>query len=83
MWVLQTVSRHHSYTSNEDIHLVFKEMFPDSQCASAFTCGRDKTSYMARFGVAPYVKKELISQANEGAFIMMFNESMNKSTKSK
>lgn len=28
LWVFQTVSRHHSYTSNEDIHLVFQAMFP-------------------------------------------------------
>lgn len=83
LWVLQTVSRHHSYTSNKDIHLVFKAMFPDSQCASAFTYGRDKSAYLARFGVAPYLKKELISQANEGTFVIMFDESMNKSTKSK
>ena len=83
LWVLQTISRHHSYTSNEDVHLVFQAMFPDSQCASAFSCGRDKTAYLARFGVAPFLRKELISRANQDAFIIMFDESMNKTTKSK
>lgn len=83
LWVFQTVSRHHSYTSNEDIHLVFQAMFPDSACASTFTCGRDKTAYLARFGVAPYLKKELISRANKDAFVIMFDESMNTTTKTK
>ncbi|CAM4287472.1 unnamed protein product [Leuciscus chuanchicus] len=58
-------------------------MFPDSECASTFICGRDKTTYLARFGVAPYLKKELISQANKDAFIIMFDESMNTTTKTK
>lgn len=83
LWVFQTVRHHHSNISNEDIPLVFQAMFPDSECASTFTCGRDKTAYLARFGVAPYLKKELISQANKDAFIIMFDESMNTTTKTK
>ena len=83
LWVLQTIIRHYSYTSNEDVHVVFRAKFPDSQCASAFSCERDKTAYLARFGVAPYLRKKCISQANKDAFIIMFDESMNKTTKSK
>lgn len=83
LWVLRTVSRHQSYTSNDDIHSVFQAMFPDSECASAFSCGRDKTPYLARFGIAPYVKKELVAWINQGNFVIMFDESMNRATKSK
>ena len=36
-----------------------------------------------RFGLAPYIKKELISKVNEDAFVIMFDESMNRSTKNK
>ncbi|KAM8766754.1 uncharacterized protein AB9X84_005877 isoform 1-T1 [Acanthopagrus schlegelii] len=83
LWVLQTVSRHHSYTSNEDVSTVFKAMFPDSECAKTFSCGEDKTCYLARFGLAPYIKRELLSSVNQGTFVIMFDESMNRTTKNK
>lgn len=83
LWVLRTVSRHQSYMSNDDIHTVFQAMFPDSECVSAFSCGRDKTAYLARFGIAPYVKKELVARINQGNFVIMFDESMNRATNSK
>ncbi|XP_067234025.1 uncharacterized protein [Chanodichthys erythropterus] len=83
LWVLRTVSRHQSYTLNDDIHTVFQAMFPDSECVSAFSCGRDKTAYLARFGIAPYVKKELVARINQGNFVIMFDESMNRATNSK
>ena len=82
LWVLNTVSHHHSYNSNVNINSLFAEMFPDSELAKTFTCGKDKTAYFVRFGLAPYIKKELISKLNEDAFVIMF-ESMNRSTKNK
>ncbi|KAL6459284.1 hypothetical protein MHYP_G00327560 [Metynnis hypsauchen] len=83
LWVLHTISRHHSYTSNDDIHTVFRGMFPDSELAKTFTCGRDKTAYLVRFGLAPYIKKQLISRVNEDSFVIMFDESLNRTTKNK
>lgn len=82
LWVLQT-RRHHSSTSSEDVHLVFKVSVPDSQCASPFYCDRDKTAYLAGFGVAPYLRTELISRVKKDAFIIIFDESMNKTMTSK
>ena len=58
-------------------------MFPDSELAKTFTCGKDKTAYFVRFGLAPYIKKELTSKVNEDAFVIMLDESMNRSTKNK
>lgn len=83
LWVLHAVSRHHSYTSNEDMSTVFRALFPDSECAKTFSCGRDKTSYLARFGLVPYIKRKLLSSVNQGSFVVMFDESMNRTTKSK
>ena len=83
LWVLNTVSHHNSYNSNLNINSVFAEMFPDSELAKTFTCGKDKTAYFVRFGLAPYIKTELISKVNEDAFVIMFDESMNRSTKNK
>ena len=58
-------------------------MFPDSECAKTFTCGKDKTCYLARFGLAPNMKRELLSSVNQGTFVIMFDESMNRTTKNK
>lgn len=57
IWVLRTVTSHNSYRSNDGIEEVFKTMFPDSGLVHSFTCGKDKTRYVAKFGLAPYIKK--------------------------
>lgn len=55
---------------------MFKAMFPE--LVQTFTCGKDKTGYIARFGLAPYIKKELTAEVNEGTFVIMFDESLTK-----
>ncbi|KAF7668616.1 hypothetical protein LDENG_00299570 [Lucifuga dentata] len=57
IWVLRTVTSHHSFRSNDGTEEVFKAMFPDSELALTFTCGKDKNRYVAKFGLAPYIKK--------------------------
>lgn len=84
IWVLRTVTSHQSYRSNDRIDDLFNAMFPDSMLAQSFTCGKDKTRYVAAFGLAPYFKKELIAEVNSsGTFIVMFDESLNHTTKNK
>nr|XP_054593005.1 zinc finger protein 112 [Nothobranchius furzeri] len=84
LWCLNTAVQHHSYASNEGVSELFQAMFSDSEMAKSFTCGKDKTSYVLKFGLAPHVKKELISAANNaGPFVLMFDESFNQSTKNK
>lgn len=84
MWVLKTISEHHSYTSNENITEIFKTMFPDSEVAATFSCGSNKTAYITKFGLAPFITKELTDQVNmANGFVVMFDESLNKMTKSK
>lgn len=51
---LNTAVNHHSLNSNEGISELFKEMFPDSDIAKSFTCGKDKTGYIIRFGLASF-----------------------------
>ena len=59
-------------------------MFPDSGLVQSFTCGKDKTRYVAKFGLAPYIKKELISEVQKcGAIVIMFDETLNQTTKTK
>lgn len=48
---------HHSYTSKQDIHTVFKEMILESKSAKTFSCGMDKTIYLVQYGHAPDIKR--------------------------
>lgn len=82
LWCLHTAEKHHSLNSNENVAEVFKAMFPDSDIAKSFTCGKDKTGYIIRFGLAPHFKQELINTINKaGQFVLMFDESLNQSPK--
>ena len=57
-------------------------MFPDSDIAKTFTYGKDKTGYIMRFGLANFFKQQVIDTINqEGPFVLMFDESLNHSTK--
>lgn len=58
-------------------------MFPDSDIADTFACGPDKTAYVNKFGLAPYFLELFIADANKDAFVSMFDESLNQTTKTK
>lgn len=59
-------------------------MFPDSEVAATFSCGSNKTAYITKFGLAPFITKELTDHVNmSNGFVIMFDESLNKMTKSK
>ncbi|KAK1902444.1 maturase K [Dissostichus eleginoides] len=59
-------------------------MFPDSEIAKKFACGKDKTGYIVRFGLARYFKEQLVNSINKaGPFVLMFDESLNQATKKK
>ena len=62
LWCLHTAEKHHSLNSNEHLGDVFTAMFPDSNIAKTFACGKDKSGYIIRFGLAPYFKQELINK---------------------
>lgn len=79
------VTSHQSFRSNEGIDDLFKVMFPDSLLAQtlAYFC-KAKTRYVVAFGLAPYFKKQLIAEVQcSGTFIVMFDESLNHTTKNK
>lgn len=65
LWCLNTVAHHHSYNSNEGIGELFQNMFTDSNIAKSFACGKDKTAYIIRFGIAPHFKKLLINSVSD------------------
>ena len=84
IWVLKVVSSHFSFNSCSDINDVFKLMFGDSDISSQLSCGKTMCSYICCFGIAPYFKqnlKELL--ASQPHFMILFDETLNRATKSK
>ncbi len=53
-------------------------MFPNSDIANTFTCGANKMAYIAKFGLAIYIKDELVSKVNKSLFVLMSDESLNE-----
>ena len=54
-------------------------MFPDSNIAKNFACGKTKRSYIATYGLAPYFKSLLNDTlSNLDCFVAMFDESYHK-----
>lgn len=50
----------------------------DSEMAKSFACGKDKTSYIIKFDIAPHFQKKLVASVNKaGPFVLMFDESLN------
>lgn len=83
LWVLRTVYLHEPYSSNDDIDKYFRAMFQDSENASQFSCGQDKTGYLVRFGLGPYFKKQLLMKIGTKDFVLLFDETLNKKQKRK
>ncbi|KAI2665830.1 putative kinetochore protein SPC25 [Labeo rohita] len=83
LWAMRTVCCHGSYKSNDHIEKIFRVMFPDSELAATFSCGKDKTGYLVKFGIAPVIKQQLISEVSQDSFVVMFDESLNRSTNNK
>lgn len=83
LWTLNTITKHQSTNGNYGISELFKYMFPDSDIAKTLSCGLDKTSYLAKFGLAIHIKEELVSKVNKSSFVLMCDDSINETTKKK
>ena len=71
-----------SYRSNKNVSAIFHSMFPDSSIAKQFACGKDKTSYIISFGIAPFFLDQLIKTLSESSyFSVSFDEAYNRVTK--
>ena len=78
-WVLNTVYSKHSMNSSSNSGELFRKMFPDSDIAKSFQCGRTKAGYVATYGLAPYFRSELLSiLSNVPYYTVSFDESLNQ-----
>ena len=81
---VKVANSHYSLKSSEDAGPLFKRMFPDSRIAKEFTCGETKCAYVLVHGLAPYFKRlTLTNVSKQRAYVMLFDESLNKFLQSK
>ena len=62
LWAIKTLMAHYSSNSSAGTDKLFAKMFPDSQIAKQFQCGKTKCSYLINFGLAPYFKEKLMKK---------------------
>lgn len=55
---------------------------PCSEYAKSFICS-EKTAYIAKYGIASFIKRELLRRVGEKSYVLIFDKSMNTTTKSK
>ena len=80
LWAIKTLVAHYSCNSTAGTDKVFPKMFPNSQTAKQFQCGKTKCSYLISFGLAPYFQKERLKKLHVPAtkYMISFHKSLNK-----
>ena len=80
LWAIEILMVHSSSNSSAGTDKLFAKMFPDSQIAKQFQCGKTKCSYLINFGLAPYFKEKLMKklQVPGTKYVISFDESLNK-----
>ena len=81
MWVIHTVYNNNSFTGNNAIGYVLRQMFTDSNIASKFKFAETKTNYVLEHGIARHFRELLKGQvANNPVtkwFVVCFDETLN------
>ena len=79
LWAIRTSLTHSSLRSCDGISKLFSRMFSDSNIAKSFSLARTKCGYFINFGVAPYLKDQLLSIIDTSTFfVVSYDESMNR-----
>jgi hypothetical protein len=78
IWALDVVMSKYSFNSSSNKGDLFTTMFPDSEIAKDFSCGKTKCGFIVKFGIAPYFLELLNSQLKDlEYFVALFDESFN------
>ena len=76
---MKVVQSHFSFQSCIDLSKLFYDMFPDSKIAQKFQQGKSKCAYLVNYGMAPFVKDQLVKNIVASPFCTIsFDESMNR-----
>lgn len=78
---LNIVDTNQSFSSSNGDSERFRRMFPDSQIAAKYSQEETKSKYVIQFGLAPYVKEELINEVKKTPYSFKFDESTTSQVK--
>ena len=82
MWAIDVILSKYSYNLSANKMDLFCAMFPNSDIAKHFSCGKTKCSYLVCFGTSPYFKELLEETVNEVEhYVALFDESYNAVSK--
>lgn len=63
---------------------LFRKMLPDSKIAAKFSVAEIRSTYFMKFGVTVHTKRMLVNRVKGSSpFVVMFNESLDKSNQEK
>ena len=72
---LDAVDKNRSFASSNGDSSKYRKMFPDSQIAKNYSQQETKMKYTVQFGIAPFVKDQLITDISNKPFSFHFDES--------
>ena len=75
------VDRNHLFFSANGDSYRFKKMFRDLQIAAKYSQGETKPKYVVQFGLAPFVKDELITDVQKTPYSCKFDKTTNSQLK--
>ena len=78
---LNMVDKNHSSSSVNGDSNRFKKIFPDSQIAAKYSQEETKSRYVVQFGLAPFVKDELITDVEKTPYSFKLDETTNSQVK--
>lgn len=74
-WVWNVAEFSKTLHSEDKSPELFRAMFPDSKIAEGFKCGRNKTAYLLKFALGPFVKGAISDDVGNNYFSVSFDES--------
>ena len=81
MQALNMVDKNYSFSSANGDSDRFKKMFPDLRIAAKYSQEETESKYVVQFGLAPFVKDELITDAQKTPYSFKFDETTNSQVK--
>ena len=80
-WATFVAKHNLAFLSSDHATKLFKVMFPDSEIAKKFSCGRTKTTGIVKVGLSPHFTKRVLESMST-PFSLLMDESNDKTDKS-
>lgn len=82
LWAMFTAKHNLAFLSSDHANKLFREMFPDSEIAKKFACGRTKATAIVKEALSPFYHKKAVNNLSNNAFSLLMDESNDKVDKS-